>query len=277
MSTGRVRLTRKVEFSSGHRYWLPKLTAEQNATLFGQWAGPYNHGHNYVLSVTTEGRIDPETGMVVNIKAIDQVLKQAVVAEFDQRSINDEIPYFEERAPSLENLLLYIRSKLFGLPKEASLVSMSLEETPRLWGDLTIMNPSTVKITLTRSYEFAAAHRLHVPSRTDEQNIELFGKCNNVMGHGHNYVFEVTVSGEPDATTGMIVDLESLDRVVNERVVDRYDHKNLNTDIPEFQDGITTSEVVTLRIFDLLKDAVPARLERVRLHETARNMFEVSS
>lgn len=131
--------------------------------------------------------------------------------------------------------------------------------------------------TLTRIYEFAAAHRLDAPSLSPAENIALFGKCNNPAGHGHNYLLEVTVQGVPDPQTGMLVDIEALDRTVHELVVDRYDHKNLNSDIPEFTNMNTTSEIVTQTIFSRLAGQVPAKLHRVRLHETARNIFEVNA
>ena len=85
------------------------------------------------------------------------------------------------------------------------------------------------------------------------------------------------MGGEPDADTGMIVDIEALDRVVHAEVVDRFDHKNLNEDLPEFEGKNPTSEVVAIEIFKKLRDAVPAKLTRVRLHETARNVFEISA
>lgn len=270
----KVRLTRRVTFSSGHRYWIPALSEPENRELFGQWASPYNHGHNYILDVTTEGIVDERTGMVVNIKRIDDVLKDDIVAQFDGKSINDEIVHFQSRASSLENLLLYIRSQLVNLPQEARLVGLRLEEMPTLWAALDLEED---KMTLTRTFEFAASHRLHGEHLSHEENIELFGKCNNPAGHGHNYILEVTVSGTPDERTGMLTDLGELDRSVEELVVDRYDHKNLNEDLPEFRGRITTSEVVAQQIFDTLREHLPARLERIRLHETARNIFEVSA
>ena len=146
----------------------------------------------------------------------------------------------------------------------------------RVWVDLDL-SQSPPMTTLTRTYEFAASHRLDSPVLTHEQNLDIFGKCNNPAGHGHNYLLEVSVSGEPDPLTGMIVNLTDLDLIVNREVVDRYDHKNLNVDIPEFEGRITTSDVVVMEIFDRLKSAVPGKLHRVRLHETARNIFEVSA
>ena len=131
-------------------------------------------------------------------------------------------------------------------------------------------------MTLTRTYEFAASHRLNASGLTHEENLKLFGKCNNLNGHGHNYVLEVTVGGVPGADSGMLVDLVALDSAVNAAVVDRYDHKNLDQDVPELSGQNTTSEIVALTIFRQLDGKLPATLERVRLWETARNMFEVT-
>jgi 6-pyruvoyltetrahydropterin/6-carboxytetrahydropterin synthase len=273
--TKTVRMTRRVGFSSGHRYWIPALSDKENLELFGHWASPYNHGHNYVLDVQVEGLVDLVTGMVVNIKRIDEALRTSIVRQFDGLSINDQVPYFHDRSSSLENLVNYIATCLGNpgvLPVEVSLTALRLEEMPTFFVELE-MN----KMLLTRSYEFAASHRLDSPHLTESENIELFGKCNNAAGHGHNYLLEVTVAGEPDERTGMILNLDDLDRLVSELVVDRYDHKNLNVDIPEFQGKVTTSEVVAIEIFDRLKDKLPAKLHRVRLHETARNVFEVTA
>jgi len=268
-----VTLARKVSFSSGHRYWLPSLNEQGNRELYGEWASPFNHGHNFVLWVSARGEVNESDGMVVNIKWIDDVLQQRVVAKFDQKSINDQIPEFAERSPSLENLLKYFRSTLHELPGNVVLSHLKLEETPLLYGEWTL---ETDMITLTRTYEFAASHRLHVSALAPEENVRLFGKCNNENGHGHNYVLEVTVSGEISEPSGMLVDLGELDQTVHREVVDRYDHKNLDLDIPEFEGKNTTSEVVGLMIFDRLQFAIPAQLERIRLYETARNMFEVT-
>lgn len=274
-----VRMTRKVTFSSGHRYWIPALSDSENREIFGKWVSPFNHGHNYVLDVTVEGQIDESTGMVVNIKRIDDVLKQSIVSQFDGKSINDEVPHFYAVPSTLENLMLYIQAELSGegvLPPEAYLCSIRLEEMPTLFGEIQMV-PGENVMTLTRTYEFAASHRLDSPFLSSEENLALFGKCNNPAGHGHNYVLEVTVRGVPDSRTGMMVNIVDLDRIVSEVVVDRYDHKNLNEDIQEFQGRPTTSEIVAAEIFDRLKPALPVPLYRIRLYETARNMFEVSA
>ncbi|MBX3118714.1 MAG: 6-carboxytetrahydropterin synthase [Fimbriimonadaceae bacterium] len=270
-----VKLCRKVVFSSGHRYWFNHLSEEENRKLFGKWASPYNHGHNYTLFVSVEGKVQHETGMVVNIKRIDDVLKERVVRQFDQKSINDEIPHFAKISSSLENLLLYFRELLSEMPDGARLTGLKLVELPTLWAELN-KEKEGWKMTLTRTYEFAASHRLHVPQMSEAENIELFGKCNNAAGHGHNYILEVSVSGEPDPKTGMMVDLGALDSTVNDLVVDRYDHRNLSEDLKEFRGKVATSEVVVQQIWESLDGQVPGTLERVRLLETARNIFEVT-
>jgi len=269
-----VHMTRKVGFSAGHRYWIGSLSEAENRALFGRWASPFNHGHNYGLAVTVAGRVDPLSGMIVNIKDIDEVLQRHIVARFDQKSLNDETPEFSQNPPSVENILLQIWHLLdCRLPAEVHLFALRLEETPLLYGEMDIAHPPT----LTRIYEFAASHRLHVADLSEEENLRLFGKCNNAAGHGHNYVLEVTVEGKLDPRTGMSVDLESLDATVEGEVLQRYDHKNLNVDVPEFQSKTTTSEVVALEIFNRLQAKVPGVLKRIRLHETARNAFEVSA
>ncbi len=270
-----MKLTRRVTFSSGHRYWLTSLSEAENRARFGVWASPYNHGHNYVLDVTTEGDVDPETGMVINIKRIDDLLKTHIVHAFDQRSLNDEVPAFRDQPSTLENLLYHIAAELGPLLQNpARLTHLRLEEMPTLWAELDLKTNMT---TLTRTYEFAASHRLHVESMSQAENDELFGKCNNPAGHGHNYLLEVTVSGSPDPLTGMLVDLGALDDAVNRLVVDRYDHRNLNCDVPELVGQVTTSEVVSQAIWNQLNGKLPAPLYRVRLHETARNIFEVTA
>ena len=267
-----VRLSRRITFSSGHRYWIDDLSPDENRELFGAWASRFNHGHNYVLVVTAIGPVEEQSGMVVNIKLIDAVLQERIVAKFDQRSINDEIPEFASRSTSLESLVLYFRDVLRDLPGGAALDGLRLWESQALYAN---WNQEDDLVTITRVYEFAAAHRLHIDGLSDDENARLFGKCNNPSGHGHNYVLEVTVGGPMDSATGFVTDISKLDEVVAERVIDRYDHKHLNEDVAELAGKNPTSEVVAIEIFRQLEGAVPGTLESVRLRETARNMFEV--
>ncbi len=133
-------------------------------------------------------------------------------------------------------------------------------------------------MTLTRRYRFCASHRLDVSSFSEEENRRLFGKCNNPFGHGHNYVLDVSVEGEPDSS-GQIVRRDAIDALVDERILQRIDHKNLNKDVPELAARVPTTENLACAIREMLeKDwPIPARLSRVRVAETDRNIFELEA
>jgi 6-pyruvoyltetrahydropterin/6-carboxytetrahydropterin synthase len=120
----------------------------------------------------------------------------------------------------------------------------------------------------------SASHRLHSDALSAEKNRAAYGKCNNPHGHGHNYVVEVLVGGAVDPETGMVVNLADLDEVVRTRVLDRFDHTNLNLD-SLFANRVPTTENLCRTVFGLLKDAMPAgALEYVRVEETENNFFE---
>src|SRR3982751_4985029 len=110
--------------------------------------------------------------------------------------------------------------------------------------------------TSTRRYKFAASHRLHADCLSAEANSKIFGKCNNPNGHGHNYQVDVTVRGPIDPQAGRVTDLNSLDRIVTETIIDRFDHRDLNLD-PAFSDRTTTGENVVRLIWDLLAAKIP--------------------
>ena len=131
---------------------------------------------------------------------------------------------------------------------------------------------------LTRRYRFSASHRLDTPALTAEQNSKLYGKCNNPFGHGHDYVLDVTVAGSPDES-GQVVSREALDTLVEERVLARFDHHNLNTDIAELTGVVPTTENLAVVIEKALADGWPlrARLDRVPISETERNIFELEA
>jgi 6-pyruvoyltetrahydropterin/6-carboxytetrahydropterin synthase len=124
-------------------------------------------------------------------------------------------------------------------------------------------------VLLTRKIEFSAAHRYDNPAFSPEENRRVFGKCNNAHGHGHNYTLEVTVAGEPNAATGMVLDLKDLKDLLEREIMQRMDHRNLNVEVPELAGKIPTCENIALVIWDLLEPKIPAgRLHRVRLYES---------
>ncbi len=269
-------LRRRVAFSAGHAYWLPDKTDEENRRLFGAYASKYGHGHNYVVEVTVAGAIDEVTGMVVNIVDVDRVMKQFVTGPLANKHLSYEVPHFRDTPPTLENIARYVADRFSAhfTDPAARLARVTVWESPALWATLNLEKPTM--IALTRTLDFAAAHRLHAPALSDEENRRIFGKCDNPHGHGHNYGVEVTVVGEPDPVTGMIVDLAAFDAVLEREIMARFDHKHLNRDTPDFADVNPTSENLTRAIWDHLENNVPApaRLFRVVVKETDRNYFE---
>ena len=142
------------------------------------------------------------------------------------------------------------------------------------------------QVTVMRRYRFSASHRLHTPLLDEARNFEVYGKCNNPFGHGHNYVLEVSIAGEPDELTGRLLPLADLDSFVERVILKAVDYRDLNTQVEEFANQaaplVPTTEnlaaVVASRLAKEWPAAFPvsmARLEMVRIHETERNIFEV--
>ena len=138
-------------------------------------------------------------------------------------------------------------------------------------------------IQVTRKYRFAASHRLHSPQLSESENLELYGKCHNPFGHGHNYELEVSVRGPVDERSGRAVDPDRLDRMVTEHVVKPFDQHDLNTEVEAFERTVPTTENLGREVFARLAGAwhtaFPGEwpvLEKIRIAETPRNFFEVS-
>jgi len=133
-----------------------------------------------------------------------------------------------------------------------------------------------MRISLTRRYHFAASHRLHSTALSMAENERIYGKCNSPYGHGHNYAVEVTITGPVNPGTGMIANLGDLDPFVQREVIEAFDYKYLNEDVPEFQTTVPTTENVCREIYRRLARFPAAKLERIRIEETSKNSFEYS-
>jgi 6-pyruvoyltetrahydropterin/6-carboxytetrahydropterin synthase len=130
-------------------------------------------------------------------------------------------------------------------------------------------------VTVTRRLRFNAAHRVHNPALSDEENHRLFGKCNNPNWHGHNYVLEVSVAGEIDPRTGYVMDLGHLRDVVEREFVEQVDHRNMNLDVDFMRDVIPTAENIVVQCWRVIDAHIaPVKLTRLRLWETENNYVE---
>jgi len=273
-----LQLTRRVTFTAGHIYEGGGLSRGELDALFGPAAEPSGHGHNYVLEVTIEGPVHSVDGMVVNIKDLDTRLDE-MLSVIDHRMLNVAMPEFHDAVPTTEKLAQALWTRIPEKLGAARKLAMRLEEHPGLYIELEGKDANM--IYLTRSVEFAAAHRLHSDKLSEGENVKLYGKCNNPNGHGHNYIAELTVKGIPDEKTGVIVDLGRLEQLMKEEIEERFDHKHLNLDTPYFKDRVPTAENIARTIWELVEPKTAAcrpggkvALHRVRLIETARSWFD---
>jgi 6-pyruvoyltetrahydropterin/6-carboxytetrahydropterin synthase len=262
-------LSRKMYFSAVHSYRIDQWSEEKNREVFGPCSNLHGHGHDYTLEVMVKGKLDKESGIVVNITDIDRVVKQFMQEELDGKFLNKENHYFKENIPTTENIVSYIWNSLDGKIDNCRLHKIRLKENDFLYSE----KEESPMVRLTRKYHFCTAHRLHSHQLSDEENLQLFGKCNNPYGHGHNYYLEVTVSGKPDPVTGMIADIADMDQIVEEEIMKRFDHKHLNLDTEEFKELNPTSENVAVVAWDLLSPRL-TNLYKIGLYETEKNYFE---
>jgi len=131
------------------------------------------------------------------------------------------------------------------------------------------------KVAVYRKEHFNAAHRLNNPDWDEATNKRVFGKCNNPHFHGHNYELVIKVTGEPDAATGYVMDMKTLSEIVQETVIGRFDHKNLNEDVPEFKTLNPTAENIAIVIYHILRKLIAKKFDlHIRLYETERNFVD---
>ena len=259
-----MKLMREIRFSV-----LPPSAGVTNS--WAGWPSATSIAPFLALQVVLRGVADPRTGYLCNVQAIDHTVRECVVP-IVVKSLRSAKP-----PPTGETLVEVCWDALQNIvPQGTELDEVRLAPTPHL-----IFSKHTGAqnmVSVTESFEFAASHRLYCPSMSEEENRALFGKCANPNGHGHNYVVEVTVRGTPDATTGRVGDIQEMESIVKERVVDRFDHKHLNLDCPEFAELNPSVENITTVIWKLLdRRFEPARLAKVRVWETPKTYAEIET
>ncbi len=264
-------INRRSQFSASHRYWLPELSPAENLQRFGKCTRQPGHGHNYVLNVSLSNELDPY-GMVLNLTEAKAIIHREVIDELDFSYLNDVWPEFGTTLPTTEYAARVIWQRLHSyLP----IVNIQLFETPELWADY---RGDGMEAYLTVSAHFCAAHRLALPQLSEAENQRIYGKCASPNGHGHNYQLEVSVKGQIDERTGMIVDLAALQGAIAHHVIEKFDHTFLNKDVPYFSRVVPTAENIVLRISHLLRQPITdigATLYKVKLIESKNNSAEV--
>jgi len=219
-------------------------------------------GVSLKLWLTFEGECETDSGMVINVTEIARALREKLNGEDVQKQNALEIIHW---------IWQEFESKYHA--RKLMQAALDIHEALRI--ARIAKEPNMVKITT--KYELAASHRLRNRSWDEKRNREIFGKCSNPAGHGHNYILEITLGGKANKETGEVVDLEMVDRIVREQIIDRYDHKNLNEDINEFADLLPTVENMAKVFWERLTGQFgEVRLESVRVWETPQCYAEYS-
>jgi 6-pyruvoyltetrahydropterin/6-carboxytetrahydropterin synthase len=261
------RLTREVRFAINRD--ASDDVAGRPTNSYGGFPSLRGFGTYLTLQVTLSGDIDPASNYLVNIKQIDSVVRQKAIP-----LVAAAISKGDRDTPEtvVADLFQYLNNAWPPLRLESLRLSLSpFLSYSALAGELPM-------VRLSQKFEFSATHRLHNPALTAEENCKTFGKCNNPHGHGHNYELQVTLAGEPNAS-GVLIDVPAFESLVASTVIDRFDHKNLNIELPEFRDLIPTVENIARVIYRLLKpkfDGLGAKLASVTVWETPKTWCEYS-
>ncbi|MEM8738498.1 MAG: 6-carboxytetrahydropterin synthase [Planctomycetota bacterium] len=234
---------------------------------FSAWPAVRGLGRYYELHVACRGEADPATGYFINIKHIDTAVREGVLPILRSAIGRDG------RGGAGVAMGRLMREGFEALQPRlgGSVVRVGLQLAPTL--ELAVTREGLEvgdmgEVLVKQQYEFSAAHRLHVPGRSDAENRATFGKCNNPAGHGHNYRVEVTVRSPIDAS-GRTLDVAALDAVVDARVIEKLDHKHLNHDVPEFAERNPSVEHIAQVVWGMLGPGLGGALAGAELAEVA--------
>ena len=248
------------EFSAARQTMSPRLTPAENQQLFG--AAAAMHGHNYRARLTF--RKEKADRPIVQQQDLDACI-DSLRQELDHRHLNEEIPRLKDRPMTTESLATYLRERV-----AASLLIHRVRLHER--ADFFAEAWTDGSMFLGMQTRFSAAHRLHVPSFSDEKNAALFGKCDNPRGHGHLYLAEATIGGNYDERSGTLYDFVAFRRAVSESIEPWQDrHLDLETD--DFQEISSTGENIVRALWSKIDNRVNQQLVRLRLWETVNNRF----
>ena len=250
------------EFSAARQTMSPRLSEEENRRLFGEEASI--HGHNYRVRLTFPAETGPGESPLVRFDKVDNCI-QSLRSELDHRYLNKEVAGLKGRPITTESLAGYIYERVNAL---VPLHRVRLHERDdffaEVWGDESIF--------LGMQIPFSAAHRLQTASLSDSENAELYGRCNNPLGHGHGYLTETTIGGEYDMQSGTLYDFSALKSAIEESLRPWQD-RHLDLDVADFREMPSTGENIVRALWPKIDDRLNHQLVRLRLWETANNRF----
>jgi 6-pyruvoyltetrahydropterin/6-carboxytetrahydropterin synthase len=265
-----LEISRRFEFSSALRLFRREWTDEENVAAFGKAAWIHGHGRNFIVDVSVSGTVDPVNGMIVNLRDLDMWMN-AILADFDHKNLNEDVPEFKDLVPTTENLSIVLWDRIGGvLPDGVTLERVRVYESADVWIDC----HGTDRVGAFQSFGFVAAHRLHSSELSTAENTSIFGKCNHVHGHGHSYDVEVGLAARPDPVTGRAEGLAEL-RAVCGDVATALDYTDIDRDVELLNGKVSTVENLLSSLWKLFHAKFHANLMSIRLHETRRNSGSV--
>ena len=261
-STGACEANFWFEFSAARKTMSPLLSAEENARLFGEAISI--HGHNYRARLTFRTERCDGKGPLVRFDAIDACVR-ALRSELDHRYLNEEVIGLKNRPVTTESLAGYIYERVNTM---VPLQRVRLHERSDFFAEAWEGNI----IFLGLQVPFHAAHRLHSATLSDIENAALYGKCNNLQGHGHRYLTETTIGGEYNAHSGTLYDFVAFRNAIEESL-EPWRDRHLDLETKDFRDAPSTGENIVRGLWPKIDYRLNQRLVRLRLWETANNRF----
>ena len=250
------------EFSAARQTMSPHLGAKENKRLFGEAASI--HGHNYRARLTFRAETGPGESPLVRFDKIDNCI-QSLRSELDHRHLNKEVAGLKKRPITTESLVGYIYERINAfLPLHRVRLHERDDFFAEVWDD--------ESVCLGMQMPFNAAHRLRTVLLSESENAELYGRCNNPLGHGHRYLTETTIGGEYDKRSGTLYDFLALKSAIEESLRPWQD-RHLDLDVDDFREMPSTGENIVRALWSKIDNRLNHQLVRLRLWETANNRF----
>ncbi len=262
-----VELTRTVRFCLDGQPAQADRQAHAIRNSFSAWPAMRGLGRYYELLVRCRGDVDPQTGYFINIKHIDAAVRDGILPLLEQKVASSADASAQPMGQLMREMIEKLQPAL-----HQSVVMLQLQLTP--CHSLSIGSRDMDHVLIRQQFEFSAAHRLHVPDYSDERNRDIFGKCNNPSGHGHNYKLEVCLRSPIDAK-GHTCPVQAIDDLVDQTVIQKLDHKHLNIDVPQFASLNPSVENIAQVIHTMLIAEVAAlgvELDEVSVWETGKTV-----
>jgi len=253
-----------LEFSAARQTMSPHLSAAENDLLFGNASSPHGHGHHYRARFTFREAVKKETQPAIPYSELGQCL-ESLRTELDHKNLNHEVPGLTNCPKTTESLAEYLYQRV---TKTVPIHRVRLHEREDFFAEYWAGGD----YFLGMQRAFHAAHRLHAPSLSESENLDLYGKCNNPRGHGHRYLTEATIGGRYDEKSGTLYNFLAFRDGV-ERAILPWQDKHLDRETEEFREIPSTGENIVRALWPRFDSQLDHRLARLRLWETPNNRF----